>query len=307
MNNKGQVVLVLILVMTVALAIGLSIVQKSLIDVSTSSKVEQSSRAFSAAEAGIEKALQNSNRCANCNVDFTTENKSTANVFDQGLAPCLPGQTVAGLACPESSGSQQAPLEHPPMSREDIANVWLADLNSNTNPPAAFYTRSDLEVFWGTPNTPVTDTAALEITLIYWNGSTYQTNKRYLDQPGQNRNNFDTASSTCPATPYSFSGIQSYKCRNALTGLINAGAMLIRARLLYNTTSQPFAARATGSGAAVCTGSTYGGCYLPPQARAITSTGLSGDTQRKVRLYQDAKAVPSYFDYAIFSIGEIQK
>ncbi len=45
-NQKGQLILILILVMTVALSIGLSIVQKSLVDVSTSSKVEQSSRAF---------------------------------------------------------------------------------------------------------------------------------------------------------------------------------------------------------------------------------------------------------------------
>ena len=57
MNKKGQILLALILVMTVALAIGLSVIQKSLVDVSTSTKVEQSSMAFSAAEAGIERSL----------------------------------------------------------------------------------------------------------------------------------------------------------------------------------------------------------------------------------------------------------
>ena len=58
MKEKGQIILILLLVMTVALGVGLTIVQRSLTDISTSTKVEQSSRAFSAAEAGIEKALQ---------------------------------------------------------------------------------------------------------------------------------------------------------------------------------------------------------------------------------------------------------
>src|SRR3989339_1641784 len=57
-RQAGQVILILILVMAVALAIGISVIQRSLSDISTSSKVEQSSRAFSAAEAGIEKALR---------------------------------------------------------------------------------------------------------------------------------------------------------------------------------------------------------------------------------------------------------
>ena len=56
-EQKGQVILILILVMTVGLAIGLSIVQKSLVDISTASKIEQSSRAYSAAEAGVERAF----------------------------------------------------------------------------------------------------------------------------------------------------------------------------------------------------------------------------------------------------------
>ena len=57
-NERGQIILVLVLVITVALAIGISVVQRSLSDISTSTKVEESSRAFSAAEAGIERALK---------------------------------------------------------------------------------------------------------------------------------------------------------------------------------------------------------------------------------------------------------
>ena len=48
MDWVATIILILVLVMTVALAIGISVIQRSLSDISTATKVEQSSRAFSA-------------------------------------------------------------------------------------------------------------------------------------------------------------------------------------------------------------------------------------------------------------------
>ena len=76
--------------------------------------------------------------------------------------------------------------------------------------------------------------------------------------------------------------------------------MLIRARLLYNyKSSQPFALQAVG----ICGKD----CSIPPQVKKIVSIGVSGETQRKVKVFQVPKVVPPIFDYAIFSTGDIKK
>lgn len=291
--QKGQIILVLILIMTVALAIGLSIVQKSLVNVSTASKVEQSSRAFSAAEAGVEKALKGDTTLQS----FSGSLSSIKEITDTGLKPAV-----------AAAGTRQAVFEiESPLAKEDIAHVWLADLNSSSNPPAAFYDPPSpnprtLDVYWGNSST---DKAALELTLVYFDGTSYKSRKWYLDDISATRNppnGFDTVS--CPGT-YQF-GTNTYQCKKTLgdgTGVNNAslpsGLMLIRARLLYNTTPQLFAVQAAGTCGSACS--------LPPQARTIFSTGSSGETQRRIKVFQKNKVVPQFFDYAIFSAGEITK
>src|SRR3989338_8894129 len=106
-NERGQVVLILVLVMTVALAIGISVIQRSLSDVSSSSKVEQSSRAFSAAEAGIEKAIQ------------------TGNPIVGGI-PLNNNSTIEGVDAKRIPEATKA-LEFKSIAKEEMAQVWLAD------------------------------------------------------------------------------------------------------------------------------------------------------------------------------------
>lgn len=295
-NQSGQMLLMLILIMTVALAIGLSIVQKSLVDVSTSSKVEQSSRAFSAAEAGIEKALNSQGV-----VSQTFDNNSKfLPILDTRFPEVAPGKA-------------QEPLEYPPLAKEDVAQVWLSDPDANLpdcKPPYACYTQPSLDVYWGNS---ATDKAALEITLIY-NGTDpsdpivsersikkYRSKKWYLDNKIAGRTNGFKPIDCRPAGSEYPVGKNSYQCKETLnfTPEQAAGLMLIRSRLLYNVSSQPFAVWAVGS----C----LSGCSIPTQARKILSTGISGETQRKINVFQFFKVVPPYFDYAIFSAGEITK
>lgn len=282
----------LILVMTVALAIGLSVIQKSLTDVSTSSKVEESQRAFSAAEAGIEQAL----RGDLSPVEFT-DTSSEAQAEDKGFQPAIP------LPNPQPPVyHRQDPLEYPPLAKEEVAHVWLSDLNSLSNPPAAHYIQNSLEVLWGSQDPE--DKAALELTLVYYDGSKYTSRKWYIDQTTRTpSNNFKQIS--CDGGYQLVSG--TYQCKVTIGASIDRESdpalptdlMILRARLLYNKTSQPFAVQAVG---------TCGkDCSLPPQAREIISVGQSGQTQRTVRLFQMQKVVPPYFDYAIFSAGEIKK
>jgi len=56
-NQKGQAVLIVLLSLSVVLIVVMFVVSRSITDISLSSKEENSLRAFSAAEAGIERAL----------------------------------------------------------------------------------------------------------------------------------------------------------------------------------------------------------------------------------------------------------
>ncbi|MEK7617288.1 MAG: pilus assembly PilX N-terminal domain-containing protein [Patescibacteria group bacterium] len=292
MKQKGQVLLILIFVMTVALAIGLSIVQKSLLDISTSTKVEQSAKAFSAAEAGIEKALQtNSSIQSPIPVgDATLESVQVNTVPDVGQA-----------------------LEYPPVAKEELAQVWLADPKNDdaSGLPKQFYSANTLDVYWGNEGTQISnsDTPAIEITLVYQDGSGNYKDKKYFYDPISTRGNGFIPATNCPsdsiATSFSATAKQ-FMCKQTIppTGsfsseLPNFGAsgklMLLRARLLYSGISHAFAVKPAS------------GSSLPVQGSIFLSTGLSGETQRRVRVFKLDKVVPPYFDYALFSVAEITK
>jgi len=57
-NQQGQIALVVLLVMIVMLTLGISVAQRGLFDVRLSQQEEESSRAFQAAETGVEEALR---------------------------------------------------------------------------------------------------------------------------------------------------------------------------------------------------------------------------------------------------------
>lgn len=295
-SQRGQVILILVLVMTVALAIGLSVIQRSISDISTASKAEQSSRAFSAAEAGIEFKLGGG---ASGSLNFATDNGSSAQVVGGDLLPIVP-----------ATGSQLA-LEYPPLAREELAQVWLADPTSPnfpvcpvTDPTKICYSASTLGIYWGNKDT--SENPAIEISIIYQDSSTppaYLSKKYFLNGSAATRtNNFDS-STTCSGSDLVIDTILStnktFFCMKnidvsstALPGL--SRLILLRARLLYNDTSQSFAVKATSGS-------------LPPQAKIYTATGEAGGTQRKVQVFRIDKVVPPYFDYAIFSAGDINK
>lgn len=309
-SNQGQVILILLLVMTVALAIGLSVVQRSLSDLSTSTKIEQSSRAFSAAEAGIERALQR-NTPENVDIEIPLDNNSVANVVDSGLLP-NPKQTI----------------EYPPINKEEIIHVWFADPNADfVTTTGEYYKQTELDVYWGEldKTRPEVDNPAIELTIISLAGSgsnrTY-TNKKFLLDPNVNRqNNFlkrgntsaDIALFECNGSsiysifsnPDSQTPDRQFFCRARLRNLTPA-LILIRGRILYSNGSHPVAVAPVIPTDNSCNTDTSP-CSFPRQVRIIQSYGTSGDTQRVIQLFKIEKVVPFYLDYAIFAAGDINK
>ena len=290
-SQSGQLILTLVLVLTVALAIGLSLVQKSLTDVSTATRTEQSTRAFSAAEAGIEQALLTIPGSGSSNFPI---NGGNTTVDDQGEVPR-----------PAATGQVQEIFELPKLAKERVEQAWFADPKNNDTKgvPAEGYNQSSLDLYWGDS---ALDKAAILAKVVYYDSSdtSYKSISFPLDSNPNRGNNFNTPiSPTCKDSFYekdTTSGTsRKFYCFARISGWsANVRLMLIRIRMLYNPSDQPIAIQAVGSCA---------GCNIPRQARIINSVGSSGDTQRRVQVFKQEKVVPPYFDYAIFSTGDIKK
>ena len=281
LNQSGQIILILLLVMTIALGVGLSIVQRSLTDISTSTKVEQSSRAFSAAEAGIEKAIKGD------------------------LSPVSFPDAQSAAATSVSVPEFNQALEFPPLGKEEIAHFWLADLyDSTNNPPDPYYLGGAIDLYWGTPGLPASDQAAIEVNVVHLLSGVYQTKKFYFD-PNDTRNDkngFTPVTCSNHTITTSFGPNRNFFCKVTLdftTPPALGTRMIIRTRFLYTGVSQPVALQPLGG----CEKD----CSLPKQAKIYSAIGTSGETQRTIQLFTLDKVVPFYFDYAIFSAGPIEK
>lgn len=86
-GEKGQMLLVVVLTMIVALTVGLSVVSRTITNLRISRQSEESQRAFQAAEAGIERTLESgagvlSPQSLGNNAEFTTDiNNLSGNAF----------------------------------------------------------------------------------------------------------------------------------------------------------------------------------------------------------------------------------
>lgn len=293
--QKGQILLILILVITVALAVGLAVVQRSLTDVSISTRVEQSTRAFSAAEAGIERAIQRNESLGE--IDLNSDS-SIKNV-DKRDVP-----------------SARQALEYPPVSKEEIVHVWLADPETL----AKKYDQGSIDIYWGLKPQPSdsSEIPAIEVSIISKqtvSGVDSYKKKLYFFDPNSTRastNNFSAPTSTgCDqdiVTSFTKTTESRPFCYRArLTNIIENSSdvlILLRARILYSNASHPVAVQPD---TAACSTGNDVPCSLPVQAKVFISTGAAGDTQRTVQLFKLDKVVPFYFDYAIFSAGDIKK
>src|SRR3989344_7210327 len=141
--QRGQVIVILLLLMLAALSIGLAVTQRSVTDVTTSTQTEQSSRAFSAAEAGLEKALSGSLDQGS----FSLDNNSSSNI-----------QASAWL--PQDSGTG---IEYPPIGRETTAPLWFTDSKDQ----GIFYTGDSAWLYFGNPNAgSENDSPAVEVEVV---------------------------------------------------------------------------------------------------------------------------------------------
>src|SRR3989344_2925973 len=292
-NQSGQAVIILLLVMVLALAIGLSVIGRSVTEISTSTKTEDSSRAFSAAEAGIERLLQlapQSGSGTAGSIDFSNQSQA------QGL------QWTADLPKPGLA------LEYPPFGKESFAQFWLA----NPLTLASAYNLDSFDIYFGDPMQDYSaitgkpdNQPAIEVSVVLYapSGSSYYSKSYFFDskndRAGAGGNNFSSCNlGPSPIGTNAYSELRSFYCKATVTGYKNNPGdvpIMVRARMLYTSTSHPAAIHPASGGS------------FPFQASVFQSTGVSGGVARNLQIFQQKWVLPQIFDYALFSAGDLSK
>ncbi len=269
--QKGQALLIILLVMVVGLTIGLSLATRSVSDIKISSQIEQSSRAFSAAEAGIEAALKGET------------------VIDCA-APQTIGQATYCFSTSQAGGTSQ-PLVFGEIGVADTYNVWLIG-HSDTGVPDyvnGLYSGATIDVCWG--ETGVSPIPAMEIGVVYKNpASEYKIWRGAFDPDNSGRRNNNHFAAPDGG---GCAGLAYKKTINFAALGITGTKIALRIRPFYTKTIMGVAPAA--------------GIILPSQGLNIVATGKAGGTTRKVSVIQSFPSLPGIFDYVLFSGTSVTK
>lgn len=268
-GNKGQILLITLLVLTVATTVALSLIGRATIDLSMSNQLEESTRAFNAAEAGIEQALR------------TGSGITVPVTLASGVTYDVSVNVIGGAA-----GVFQ-------MARKTLENntetLWLVEhLDTGTVDETPFYTANTIELCWSQETAPDA-AAALGVTVLYIDSTdgSYQAARIAVDPDAATRaNNFDNSAITTTGC-----GIGYYGKQLDFTSLgINPAVDTLLALRI-----KPYYADATLA--------INGGINeIPKQGNQIESVGATGTgVSRKVVVYQQYRAPLSIFDSVIYS------
>ena len=269
-NQSGQVLLFTLLALAVVTTIGLAIIGRTSTDVSISNRIEESARAFSAAEAGIERALLEGE-------DITTT------VLTPGVNYTVNVTTQGGI------GLFQFPNKS---SLGAVETLWLTDHDSTTgqldlNPDNDFQGAS-LDICW----TNETTVPALSASVYYLTAGEYRTYRSVWDPSGRIQN--ATGSTTTPGAGCNVSGATNlYAATLSLAGFPGSDTLLaLRLQPLFSET-QVYINPSD---------------VLPLQGKKVESIGETATgVTRKIVAFAEYRTPPVIFDSVIYTSGSLVK
>lgn len=261
---RGQMLLIVVLVMVVIMTVGLSAASRTITSIRVSTDEEASERAFSAAEAGLEVAISQNNNLVTGTLDNSTYNTT---IRDLSGVEFMLNNSMAVL-------------------KDDSADVWLSRYPSYTPQ----YT-GNLTIYWGSAADlcdraeNINTMAALDIVVISGNSSNPTIRHYPVDPCAARRGNNQFGSVSGGGT------INGRTFAYATTLAINNGIM---ARIIPLYSSAIIGVRGCNAGG--------GGCLpLPAQGSIIESTGVSENAQRKIISFRAYPKLPTeLFPFVIF-------
>jgi type II secretory pathway pseudopilin PulG len=280
--QKGQVLLIVVLVMVVALTVGLSVASRSIISLRTVNDEENSQRAFSAAEAGIERAVKGScldtaNPCEiqdslselNNNTKFETTFKTTA-------------QPITGTEFLVKGGVQ--------VKQDEGSDIWLSQYSLDPDEIYKNPWSGTLTVLWSDTSgncAAAVKPAAMQVMVLQGVRTDLQNAKltQYAFDPctASRNNNFTLPTINNVETKI---GAQKFYYGASITIPAGTPGLLMRVIPLYGNTIIGI----------------KGNTSFPIQGQQIVSTGTSENTVRKITFTQSYATIPSeFFQYTMIS------
>jgi hypothetical protein len=270
-KESGQTLMIILLIMVVGLTVGLFLMSRTTTDISLTTKVTDSSRAFNAAEAGIEEAILHSNAGPGTLSTGVTYTPLVTDLGTGGIYPLLPQEFKVG----------------------EVFTIWLAghDVNGNFDPSVTPYNAANIDICF---NKISTDYPALAVSLYYSEGGTIKSSSFIVDSNSPKCTNcISPTANVCPGYDY---GISNLKIKNSnasdplgVIGNVTRYALRLRP-ILANS---EIAVKPSGN--------------LPAQGTDISSTGNAGETARKINVKNPFPVPPPFMDYAVYSYGDLSK
>lgn len=293
MKNKffwesGQAIVLVLLSLSVVLTIVLFVISRSVTDITTSTEQADSVRAFSAAEAGVENA-------------FVVGGNLSGNFGDASY-----NATVSDFA--KSLTGINYPI---PLISGDLATIWFVDHDADGNltcgTGSSCFANTDLRLCWGNKDAPTNDTSpAIEVSIYYkannsdLNDLTDVKIARITADPYEVRraaNSFDVSYTPCDVAGTKYPFRLTFNFNDLGISNVSSGRLLFaKVRFIYNTETSH------ALGAKVNSGTTA----FPSQGKMISSLGSSGESNRKVNVFQGWPEFP-FSGLAIFSLPGITK
>jgi Tfp pilus assembly protein PilX len=283
-GSSGQVLTIVLLLMAVLLTVALSVVSRSITDIRISRQEEESARAFSVAEAGIEASLK------------------------AGSATPVTIDGISANVTEDPMGNEPVFIFPTDVDARETQTVWLVGHNAQGLPDhnEGYYSGNKITIYWGneTESDGSDKTPALEASLLYQNG---------VGQFLVKRNAFD---------PYPVSGTHQRKNNKFWragvgVGFYNPGGSTetfryradfgipagsipyaLRLKLIYNTEFQLLGVESDDPSHP-----------FPLQGKCFKSSGkvLQSGITRTVEQCQFYSSLPGIFDYVLFSEGDLVK
>ncbi len=270
-SQKGQVLLIVLLVISVILVVGLSVVSRSVTDIKISQQSQESARALWVAMSGLEKAIR-------ANSSGTVEFPTVDNITNEVRREDIGGQPELIY---QGNYFQNGSMTLWLLSHDDSGNLVVP--NPYTGP-------SKLKFFWGESGSG--EKPALEATLIYKSGASFLA-KRFAYAPPDlaAATHFDEAAGSC-----SLAGTDFSYCSAVVDLPAGVVPYLVRIKLLLNDSSPPVGV------------SSPDGSSFPIQGYCFVSTATvqeSGITRvpKECRYWP---TTPQIFDYLLYSGGDIK-
>lgn len=261
-NEKGQILLIIVLTMVVALTVGLSVASRTVTNLKISKQNEESERAFQAAEAGIEQAIKSIRQSP---------------VDANGVPIAFSNNSSATYDIKTTKGKQVLLNGGEDVDQDVGLDVWL----SNYPDYSSSIANTTLTVYWGagqncSAGSGNSVSAALEVIVL--SGA--------ISNPTFTKYVYDACSRVPGATAPTAGNIFLNKSFQNQTSIVVTNGLIAKVIPLYNSS-------VIGIDSTV---------DLPSQGSQVDSVGRSGDTVRKVSFFAAyAQMPPEVFPYSMIS------